>query len=152
MLEQELARLTAAVAQGGDLKPLLDGMQAREQRRRTLQTELAGLEGLQPVTARDLQDIQREVETRLADWRGLLTRQVAQSRQILKKLVVGRIVFRSRDDGTYEFSGQASLGRITAELACTKTVVAPNLKALRRSSVQLCAGYSSVSTELFRAA
>jgi site-specific DNA recombinase len=125
VLEQELARLTAAVAQGGDLKPLLDGIQAREQRRRTLQTELAGLEGLQPVTARDLQDIQREVETRFSDWRGLLTRQVVQSRQILKKLLVGRIVFRQREDGVYEFSGQASLGRIIAGLACTKTVVAP---------------------------
>ena len=88
-------------------------------------TELAGLEGLQPVTARDLQNIQREVATRLADWQGLLTRQVAQSRQILKKLLVGRIVFQPRDDGTYEFSGQASLGRIIAWLACTKAVVAP---------------------------
>jgi hypothetical protein len=125
VLEQELSRLAAAVAQGGDLKPLLDGIQAREQRRRTLQSELAGLEGLQPVTARDLQDIQREVEIRLADWRGLLTRQVVQSRQILKKLLVGRIVFRPRDDGTYEFSGRATLGRIIAGLACTKTVVAP---------------------------
>ena len=42
VLEQELSRLTAAVAQGGDLKPLLEGIQAREQRRRTLQTELVG--------------------------------------------------------------------------------------------------------------
>jgi hypothetical protein len=67
VLEQELARLTAAVAQGGDLKPLLDGIQAREQRRRTLQTELVGLEGLRPIGARDLQGIQREVEVRLAD-------------------------------------------------------------------------------------
>jgi site-specific DNA recombinase len=125
VLEQELARLTAAVAQGGDLKPLLDGIQAREQRRRTLQTELAGLQGLHPVTTRDLQNIQREVATRLADWQGLLTRQVAQSRQILKKLLVGRIVFQPRDDGTYEFSGQASLDRIIAGLACTKAVVAP---------------------------
>ena len=32
---------------GCDLKPLLDGIQAREQRRRSFQTELAGLEGLQ---------------------------------------------------------------------------------------------------------
>ena len=48
---RRLTRLTAAVAQGGDLKPLLDGIQAREQRRRALQTELAGLEGLRPVGA-----------------------------------------------------------------------------------------------------
>ncbi len=59
---------------------------------RALQTELAGLEGLRSVGARDLQDIQREVEGRLTDWRGLLRRQIAQSRQILRKLLVGRIV------------------------------------------------------------
>ena len=119
VLEQELARLAAGVAQGGDLKPLLDGIQAREQRRRALHTELAGLEGLRPVSARDLQDIQRDVEGRLADWRGLLRRQVAQSRQILKKLLVGRIVFRQREGGVYEFSGQASLGRVLAGVLCT---------------------------------
>ena len=77
------------------------------------------------MTTRDLQQIQEEVEARLADWRGLLRRQVAQSRQILKKLLVGRIVFQQRDDGSYEFSGQASLGRIIAGLSCTKAVVAP---------------------------
>src|SRR5262245_36851672 len=125
VLEQELSRLAAAVAQGGDLKPLLEGIQARERRRQPLQAELAGLEGLQPVTTRDLQQIQQEVEVRLADWRGVLRRHVAQSRQILKKLLVGRIVFRQRDDGVYEFSGQASVGRIIAGLACTKAVVSP---------------------------
>jgi hypothetical protein len=135
VLEQELARLTAAVAQGGNLKPLLDGIQAREQRRRTIQTEVAGLEGLRPVSARDLQDIQRDVEVRLADWRGLLRRQVAQSRQILKKLIVGRIVFRQREDGVYEFSGQASLGRVLAGVICTKAGVAPYLKALRSQAL-----------------
>jgi site-specific DNA recombinase len=125
VLEQELSRLAAAVAHGGDLKPLLEGIQARELRRKALETELAGLAGLQPVTTRDLQQIQQDVEARLADWRGLLRRHVAQSRQILKKLLVGRIVFRRRDDGVYEFSGQASLGRTIAGLACTKAVVAP---------------------------
>ena len=85
-----------------------------------LQTEVAGLEGLRAVGARDLQEIQQEVEVRLTDWRGLLRRQVAQSRQILRKLLVGRIVFRQREDGVYEFSGQASLGRILAGIVCTK--------------------------------
>ena len=125
VLEQELARLAAGVAQGGDLTVLLEGIRAREQRRRALQEELAGLEGLRPVSARDLQDIQQDVEGRLTDWRGLLRRQVVQSRQILRKLLVGRIVFRQREDGVYEFSGQASLGRVLAGIVCTKAGVAP---------------------------
>jgi hypothetical protein len=102
-----------------------DGIQAREHRRRALQTELAGLEGLRPVGARNLQALQREVEVRLTDWRGLLRRQVTISRQILRKLFVGRIVFRQREDGVYEFSGQASLGRLLAGIVCTKAGVTP---------------------------
>jgi hypothetical protein len=80
VLDQELPRLAAAVAQGGDLTALVEGIQVRERRRRALQAELAGLEGLPPVTARDLQQIQQDAEARLADWRGLLGRHVAQSR------------------------------------------------------------------------
>jgi site-specific DNA recombinase len=125
VIDQELTRLAAGVAQGGDLKVLLEGIRAREQRRRTLQEELAGLQGLRPVTAGDLQQLQRDVEIRLSDWRGLLSRQIAQSRQILKKLLVGRIVFRQTPDGGYEFSGEASLGRILAGVVCTKAGVAP---------------------------
>ena len=64
-----------------------------------------GLQGLKPLTAVDLGQLQREVEARVADWRDLLTRQVAQSRQILRKLLVGWIVFRRREDGSYEFKG-----------------------------------------------
>ena len=140
VLDQELFRLAAGVAQGGDLTVLLEGIRARVQRRRALQEELAGLEGLRPVSARDLQDIQRDAEGRLTDWRGLLRRQVVQSRQILKKLLVGRIVFREREDGVYELSGQASLGRVLAGIVCTKAGVAPYLKALRSPSAILVDG------------
>ena len=45
--------------------------------------------------------------------------------QILRKLLVGRIVFRRRENGVYEFSGQASLGRILAGIVCTKAGMAP---------------------------
>jgi hypothetical protein len=125
VIDQELTRLAAGVAQGGDLTVLVEGIRAREQRRRALREELAGLQSLRPVTARDLQQLQRDVEARLSDWRGLLSRQIAQSRQILKKLLVGRIVFRQRPDGSYEFSGEASLGRILAGVTGTKAGVAP---------------------------
>ena len=86
---------------------------------------MAGLQGLRPVTAEGLQRLRRDVEIRLSDWRGLLSRQIAQSRQIFKKLLVGRIVFRQTPDGDYEFSGEASLGRVLAGIVCTKAGVAP---------------------------
>src|SRR5262249_24999326 len=125
VLDQELARFAAAVAQGGDLPALVDAIKVREQRKRQLQEELAGLDGLQRVADIDLQQLQSELQARLADWQGLLTRQVPVARQIIKKLLSGRLVFRRREDGSYEFSGQATLGRVIAGLACTKAVVAP---------------------------
>jgi hypothetical protein len=134
VLDQELARFTSAVAQGGDLPALVEAIKVREERKRRLQEELAGLEGLQRVASIDLGQLQSELQARLSDWQDLLNRQVPVARQIIKKLLTGRIIFRQREDGTYEFSGQATLGRIIAGLACTKTVVAPYLKALRRQA------------------
>jgi site-specific DNA recombinase len=125
VLDQELARFTAAVAQGGDLPALVEAIKVREQRKRRLLDELAGLDGLQRVASIDVRQLQAELQTRLADWQGLLSRQAPVARQMLKKLLVGRIAFRRREDGSYEFSGQVSLGRIIAGLACTKAVVSP---------------------------
>jgi site-specific DNA recombinase len=125
VLEQELARFTAAVAQGGDLPALVEAIKSREQRRLRLREELAGLDGLQRLASIDLGQIQRELQARLAEWQELMNRQVPVARQIVKKLLTGRIVFRRTEDGGYEFSGHANPGRIIAGLACTKAVVAP---------------------------
>ncbi len=66
--------MTAALAQGGELPALLEGMKAREERKRVLQGELAGLEGFRQVTYQNLQRIERELPARLADFQGLLGR------------------------------------------------------------------------------
>jgi hypothetical protein len=116
VLEQELARFTAAVAQGGNLPALVDAIKVREQRKRQLLGELAGLDGLQRVASLDVGQLQSELQTRLADWQCLLNRQVPVARQIIKKLLSGRIVFRQTEEGGYEFSGQASLGALRIQV------------------------------------
>jgi hypothetical protein len=55
----------------------------------------------------------------LMDWRGALRRHVPQARQILRKLLVGKLTmkpFRVGRKGAFEFSGQASLGRFLASV------------------------------------
>jgi hypothetical protein len=82
-------------------------------------------------------------------------RRVTQARQILRHLLVGRITFAPEPDGTMAFVGHASIGPLVAGTVLaglSKAVVAPYLKALRRSGVQLCAVCSSVGAWLFRAA
>jgi hypothetical protein len=46
------------------------------------------------------------------------------ARQILKKLLIGRIAFRETEAGI-EFTGQASLGKVLAGIIGTKAGVAP---------------------------
>jgi hypothetical protein len=124
VLDQELARLSTAVAQGGDLAALLGAIKSREQRRGKVQEELTGIQGLERVASFDPRQLQQELEARLADWRDLLGRQVPVARQILKKLLVGRIAFRQTPAGI-EFTGQASLGKVLAGVVGTKAGVAP---------------------------
>jgi hypothetical protein len=55
------------------------------------------------------------VGQRLTDWQGLLERQPLQARQILKKLVEGRLIFDPFDDEAgigYRIRGQATYGRL----------------------------------------
>jgi hypothetical protein len=56
-----------------------------------------------------------DLSQRLADWQGLLERQPIQARQILKKLVEGRLVFdpfEDADGAGSRIRGQATYGRL----------------------------------------
>ncbi len=127
-VEEELERLTTAIASGGDLPALLQGVKDRERRRAEVQEQLAALNGCERVSRFDLHQVGRELRARLEDWRGLLCRQVGQARQILRKLLVGRLVFTPRKDASgryYEFTGQANLGRLLEGLIFPKGRVSP---------------------------
>jgi hypothetical protein len=67
---------------------------------------LAGAEGL---TAGDVAWLTDEVRRRLTEWQGFLTASVAQARQILRKLLVGRIIFHPQGRSRYTFTGTADL-------------------------------------------
>jgi len=54
-----------------------------------------------------------DLRARLDDWRGLLRRHVPQARQILRKLLVDRVVFTPRTDH-YEFVGPWTLGKLVS--------------------------------------
>ncbi len=125
VIEQELSRLSQAVAQGGDLPALLDAIRGRERRRQGLQDDLAALERFRQLGTVDLARLERDARERLSDFQGLLTRQVRHTRQLLKQLLVGRIIFRPTEGPTYEFVGQASFGGLLAGVVCPKAGVAP---------------------------
>ena len=109
-VEGELAHLVKAVAAGGRLASLVAAMKEREQQRGQLLLQAVSLHRLRDVGHLDVKRIERDLRARVKEWRALLGRQVPVARQIVRKLLDGRLVFTAREDRTYEFNGRVSLG------------------------------------------
>lgn len=128
-IEAELARYAEAIALGGPLPTILDAVKARENRRRDLKAQLEHLDGLQHANVpRSPAEIMRKISRRLTEWSGLLGRQPAQARQLLKKLLTRRLVLNPKitpDGRYYEVVGQASYGRLLTDLVPVAGMVAP---------------------------
>ena len=69
-----------------------------------LQAELALLDGV-PMSAFDVDRAAQELRGYLNDWSALTSRHPAQTRQILRKLLLSRIRLSHEGDGSYRFTG-----------------------------------------------
>jgi len=111
-LEQEIGRLTEAIASSSTPVPtLLEALQTRQRRR----DELIGIvESFAPTAKRtDVRAIETAVRDKLAAWRSLLTRQTQDGRQLLREILEGPIRFMP-DGEMYRFHGKAALGKLLA--------------------------------------
>ena len=116
-LEAELGRLTEAIVAGGDAATLVAAIRTREKRKAEVVSALAVLGHVRQMDAHQLAALRADLKARLSDWRSLLRRQPIQGRQILRKLLVGRLTLTPREaDGrrVYEYRGEATLGRLLA--------------------------------------
>jgi len=120
-LERELARLTNAIAAGGELNSLLEAVKARQARRDELTTAIA---------ARELFDLRRfdrkAIEAKVLDyvkaWRALLTKRVEDGRQLLREVLAGPLRF-TPEGKTYRFDGEeAEIRQLLAGVASLPTV------------------------------
>ncbi len=115
-LDAECERLVAAIAAGGDLPSLVHALEERERQRAACRRRLQQLlseerrpaaEALAPV-----------IQARLRDLAGLLGRQTASARAILREVLDGtRILFTPYVEGArrwYRFAGTLSLGAVLA--------------------------------------
>ena len=85
-------------------------MNAREAQLETLRGELTALDQLTQVGRLDRIQLERTARECLTDWQGLLAGQPVQARQMLRKLLEGRLVFTPMADGTaVEFRGTGVL-------------------------------------------
>jgi site-specific DNA recombinase len=112
-VEQEQQRYAEAIASAGDVAVLVQALQVRERRRVDLRDALAALDGQRRASSFDVKRIERDLRRRLDDWRGLLRRQTPVARQILTKLIDGRLTFTpDPEQGLYRFEGAATLGTL----------------------------------------
>ena len=74
-----------------------------------------------------LATLRQDLTKRLTQWQGLLTRHVAQTRQILRKLLVGRLRFTYNAEAeTCEFTGRGMFDPIlVGMLSFPKALVSP---------------------------
>ncbi len=125
-VEQTLTRLVAAIEAGGDVPSLVKAIREREQAKAEFQAQLTSLSGLERIQTWDPQQLRRDLTKRLTQWQGLLTRHVAQTRQILRKLLVGRLRFTfDAEAQTCEFTGQGMFDPILAGMLGPKALVSP---------------------------
>ncbi len=98
-LTRELAGLTAALAAGGgDLQTLIDAVRLREDRKRAIEARLAALDAARSATPVDPAALAPAMRRRLQAWHEPLSQHVGQARQVLRKLMVGRLVVTPAED------------------------------------------------------
>jgi DNA invertase Pin-like site-specific DNA recombinase len=110
----ECERLAEAIGRGGPLDALLDRLTARQARRVDLERLLAAARTVAPAPGPALEE---RLRAKLADWRGLLTRNVESGREVLRALLAGPLKFTPViDDGRrgYAFEGVIALDRLVA--------------------------------------
>ena len=107
-VEAEIQRLAEAVASGANIPAMVETIKDRERRRKALSGRLAALEAARqrgPGGNRDA--MLADLRARLDDWQGLFGRHVGQTRQLLRKLLVGRLTI------TPDVSESGRIARIT---------------------------------------
>ena len=126
-VQRELHRLADAVASGVNSSTLMNRLHQGERRVQDIDREL------KTYSLPRVDEAQLEVSLRntLDDWRGALRRHVPQARQMLRKLLVGKLAMtplRVGRKGAFDFRGEASLGRLITGLAgFPRTVASPSI-------------------------
>jgi DNA invertase Pin-like site-specific DNA recombinase len=115
ILDDEIGRLTEAIASSSTSLPtLLEAVQTRQRRRDELIVRLETMAAT--ATQRDVKAIDDAVRSKLSAWRSLLTRQTQDGRELLREVLQGPIRFMP-DGKMYRFQGKAALGRLRAGTA-----------------------------------
>lgn len=121
----ELERLTAAVLAGGEASTLVQAMRDREADLKAVRAALARLTEPVRVPRGDREAI-AVLQSKLTEWRGLLRSHIPQARQLVRKLIEGRIVFTpNAESRRYAYSIPGTLARFFNGLVDPQGMASP---------------------------
>ena len=128
LIETKMKHLVDAIERGETTESLLARLDENEQQKKSLKAQLEGFPQNGNVISLDEPRLKREAKTRVKDIRSLLHRQVPQARQILRKLIVGKLqcepVIEDGEKG-YRITGQGTYGRFLPPTLVSTMVVPP---------------------------
>ena len=114
-VRHECDRLAEAIGRGGPLDALIGRLTERQARATAIEQELSLVRAERPLV--NLDGLETQLRAKLADWRGLLTRNVTEGRAVLRALLIGPLRFTPIVDGKrrgYAFNGTIALDRLLA--------------------------------------
>jgi hypothetical protein len=130
-VEEEQGRLIdLAIAAGADVPVIARRLTDCETRRTQLTSDLVRLDNREAVTRIDPRRIERDLRQRVTEWRRLLNRHTPITRQIVMKLLDGKIVWKP-EENRYLFEGKALPDRIFAGIVQLETA-APRVARARQ--------------------
>jgi hypothetical protein len=97
-IDDEIVNLTAAIATAGASPALVQALHDREAQRTRIVADLRQCDLLDQARRLDVRSIEAELAGRVVDWRGLLRANGQQARQVLRKLLVGRLAMTPNED------------------------------------------------------
>jgi site-specific DNA recombinase len=115
-VEREIANLEGQLATGAPWQLIHGPIEERKRRRDDLRARLEA-EAHMAQLADGAGGVRADLAARLTDWQGLLKRQPIHARQILRKLLEGKLLFAPFADARgrgYEIHGRAVYGRLLA--------------------------------------
>ena len=129
LLEARMRTVVDEIARGYATDTLRAELQASERRKRVLVAELEALTGRKQATASlDVERLRRELRRHVAEIRTLLGQDIPRTRQILRRLLVGRLECEAFDEGTrvgYRFKAKGSYAPLLPAGLSTPEMVTP---------------------------
>jgi len=111
-MKAELARLVEGLASAGSSPGTVEAITSREARVLELQQELAALDHRSYLSDAGARRIEALARAKVSEWSRTMRKQMPIARQVLQKLLKGRLVFTPETRGKvkgYRFTGEGSL-------------------------------------------